>query len=294
MDVRLFKDAAQQLRISGSRQVMPDKVERSLVITRHFDTTPMFFRFGALEALISQHARYFEPVEEFITVGDVSTRHIRWKTVSYSEYRANHPRRACHAGVLEVLAQSTSAVLSKYSEPADWKRTYQTSREDMISPARLLQNGTGSNVHRCLEDSKEDTWDCAEVRTFSESKGVVILSETPDRGSSMLKLKHARAQHFADAPKVLYDEDSTCGVHLLHNALVKQTAEDDIVGHAHATHFVLKLEHRRRQLFGGLKHVISQDHIVFGVFGRSRAGGRGRIGEGRKSGVGVWGGGRGW
>ena len=88
------------------------------------------------------------------------------------------------------------------------------------------------------------------------------MNEMPDRGKSMIKLKHARAAEFATCPNVLYDEDGSCAAHMLHNALVKQTRECDIVGHAHAVHYVVSLEGRRRQLLAGLTHLVSQDYYL--------------------------------
>ena len=121
-----------------------------------------------------------------------------------------------------------------------------------------MQDSSGSTTFRCLETCG-DSWDSAAIKNFAATSGTIIVNEVPDRGPSMIKLKHARAAEFATCQNILYDEDGSCAAHLLHNALVKQTREDDIVGHAHAVHYVISLEGRRRQLLGGLKHLVSQD-----------------------------------
>ena len=259
MSWKLMRDAALQLREHRTRTVSPNLKERSVVLTRHFDATPVFLRFGQLERLVQPYARYFIPVEEWLDVNGIQTRTMRWKLVTLQEYRKHDSRKPSHSGVLEILAQSTMVSSARYDSQWDWQDSFQVVREEMKIPPRIMQDSSGSTTFRCLETCG-DSWDSAAIKNFAATSGTIIVNEMPDRGSSMIKLKHARAAEFATCQNILYDEDGSCAAHLVHNALVKQTREDDIVGHAHAVHYVTSLEGRRRQLLGGLKHLVSQDY----------------------------------
>ena len=258
---RLLAYGETSLQNERSAQLGAAAKERSAVVSRHLDTTPLFLRFGMLEEHVAQHARYFIPAEETISVGGVETRHVRWKLVTREEYRAHDSKKPCHSGVLEIYGQISSVSIARYADHLRWTETYQVSTETKPLAARVLENGTASTLHRAMEESG-DRWDCHAIRQFAKNSGVIILNEVPDRGKACVRVKHARALHFAADPNVLYDEDGSCAVHEMHNGLTKMTKESDFVGHAHATYFVLNLEARRRSLLGGLRHLVSQDSFV--------------------------------
>lgn len=67
---------------------------RSIVLGRFYDSSPMFLRFGKLQAQLLPQARYLERTEE--------AGYVKLKTVSFDEYRRLHPRWTPQMGVLEV------------------------------------------------------------------------------------------------------------------------------------------------------------------------------------------------
>ena len=124
------------------------------------------------------------------------------------ECQLHDPRKPTHSGVLEFLAQSTMVSSARYDRQWDWQDSFQVVREEMKIPPRIIQDSSGSTTFRCLETCG-DSWDSGAIKNFAATSGTIIVNEMPDRGSSMIKLKHARAAEFATCQNVLYDEDGS-------------------------------------------------------------------------------------
>ena len=122
---RLLKQGACKARDSIMNMAQPTEKARAVVVSRHLDTTPIFMRFGALEPTIAPHARYFVPVEEMVTTNGQQYKSIRWKTVSFEEYRGTNVHKPCHSGVLEVLGSTLAVTHVTYADPSNWRDTYQ-------------------------------------------------------------------------------------------------------------------------------------------------------------------------
>jgi hypothetical protein len=88
--------AAHQGALQRLLSELPDLTDH-LVITKHYDATPLMLRFGRLQHLLCPHARY--------TVQDASR---KWKLIRFDEFRQLHPQASPAKGVLEFFIQEIS------------------------------------------------------------------------------------------------------------------------------------------------------------------------------------------
>ena len=261
---RLFRRGSAQLYTRLYNAVAESEMSRGIVIERHFDSTPVFLRFGSLQGEVSQKARYLQLVTEEVHVAGNSYERQRWKAIPYEEYRKLHPKASCHSGVVEVLGKTIdiSNVTFCDSDAGNWEDTYNVSKTRLILPPSIVESTSGSCTLRAMQLA-DPSWSYDRVHNLARRNRLVCLSDMCDGGSGMTRLKHATALKFSDNPYVLYDEYSSCFGHILHNDIARLLKEDEIVGHAHAVTVVLNLNQRRDQLLGALRHLVRSELVCF-------------------------------
>ena len=91
---RLFNDRAREW--VRAIQAGTDEAPQALYHRRHFDTTPLYLKYGDLQDKVEPFGRQLVAVvDRFPESGAES---LRWTTVSHSKFQELHGRRACPGG----------------------------------------------------------------------------------------------------------------------------------------------------------------------------------------------------
>lgn len=136
----LYRQCAEDLYSKIQREASREST--GLVMCRHFDSSPSYYKFGKLAGDLMPHARYLQFVEPTSPEG-----YGYWKTVSYEQYRQNHPNLAPQSGVLEILAhRSRLAWASSETGPSD--------SQEFVQPPRVIRR---TNASTCLSALDDDT-----------------------------------------------------------------------------------------------------------------------------------------
>lgn len=192
----------------------------SLFARHQHDATPMLVRFGIMEGVVAQSARYL--VRGLNRHGDEC-----WKTVPYEEFRRLHPRRATSTGVVEIFGQ---LVDFHWSSPHAMGSIVHHRR--LHVPPMTLQRGNANCIVRATEKTCstlsltgiEDT--CRRVPWF-------MLEQFPDECSANKRQQAFFKVSLAHVPNFLY-VCGPCLEHKFHRIIVQGTHEEDIIGHGHA------------------------------------------------------------
>ena len=214
---------------------------KPLFIARHFDGTPMLFKFGRLQDTLKGIARYLDLVE---------TPHgKRWKTISYAEFCRLHPRAAKKPsfGVLELFARTLSVHVEDVSQT-------------FIQPPCVLERTTGSCSLSAV-NAGAPSFSTDAIIELAKEVEAIILDDCPDGCKANLRLKLFVGKQLP--ANVLYNESSFCCVHRLHNIITKAMCESALVGHIHACHFVMNIHQRREKLHSGLRQLVGSELVVF-------------------------------
>ena len=234
----------------------------SLLLMRHFDSTPLYLHYGQLAPQIQRQGRYFVPDGEG-----------RWKTVGYDNYQKAYPRRKCLAGVVEVFAQQMTVVSSTVGDDGEAHsleevqalfRNYKEDKRELIVPPRVITS-TGSST--CFEAVNSGVGAAFSVKSMQQHAindvKCAIIDDTPDGCPAMSRYKSATAAFLEPERNVMYDEHSHCCAHAIHNIAKAALGEGGVVGHAHAVCYVCSMDSRRRQLWGACKHLVKTELQVF-------------------------------
>lgn len=199
MTQRLFKRAAHDLQSKWCSELCAAEV-----ICRHFDTTPIFFRFGELQSMVSEQAKYLKLSTRLDPHTGIS--YPTWTTILYAQCVKENPKASCSAGVFNVHGQHCSVTRVQCTTADD----FQQMSQEFILPPRIVQNTTGSTAFSavnsgCTPISNES------AKAISQHTSCVIVDDTPDGCGAMLRYKHAAAEAFAQVPNIFYNEHGSCG-----------------------------------------------------------------------------------
>ncbi len=230
---------------------------RALAINRFYDATPMFLKFGRLTSLIGS-SRYLKKVER-------PGQPVRWTTISYEEWRKEHPNLGKpRMGVLDLFATrlqvghcSGSVSASSSSSPGSFDvQSAQCNFQEFHTPPPVIKSGTASCIYSAV-DATSPSFSLASLSGWAahDADRVCILNDCPDNARSNLRCKKATAEELPG--NMLYDMFCGCTAHKLHNSTVKVSGESKLVGHVHACSFVMSLASRRQQLQEALEEVVS-------------------------------------
>ena len=217
-------------------------------IQRSFDSTPSFHCFGSFPHL-AKRARY---VRE-IPAGTNGCQYARFTTQSYEDLvaseEANGRRRTRlpQRGILEILSRRSEVTWASVEDyqPQSWLCLY---------PPSVIEDTSCATLANALEqDSQLDSL------AGLDSADIVVLDDMGDGHKSNVRYFKSQRDLLAPANFMWYNEHSKCGAHLLHNAIVKESKEDRIVGHVHAVFTVLTVDARRDSLIRTFRGVVTQE-----------------------------------
>ena len=111
------------------------------ILNRGYDSTPEFLRFGRLQTVLAEKARYLKRIEP--PPGVVSG-YDRWRTISYEEYRRENPRAAPQMGIVEMFATRMEFGLGSYDDAAESSsgaETLKIETQQVTNPPAMLEKG---------------------------------------------------------------------------------------------------------------------------------------------------------
>lgn len=224
-------------------------VARGLVLTRAYDATPMFCKFGSMQGQLVKCARYLKLIP-----ADRETGYARWTTISYEQWLKENPHmRMPQSGSLEVFTMNAVASVPTFDDIDTWQDTFQVETQPLTLPLRIISRGTASCTFSAMEkmmnnlDSDGLLRLAKAMHDLRDDGGVLLIDDVPDNAKSNLLLKKKFADIFKAESRILYIQQGRCLAHLLHTLIVKLVGEEKVIRHAHAYQHVLTI-HARRSL----------------------------------------------
>lgn len=230
---RLAQDAALLEQVAG-----PAKEGRvqAVFVSRHWDATPIMFRFGEMQAKVAPHARYFKKQPNG-----------KWKSLSLEDYMLEHPRAQPGAGVLELCAMRFDVAWAFHDKLVGC--------QEYLAPPCALQDGRASTMHAALEAAAPPLTDMKLLEMANEV-GTVVLSECPDMCAANKRKRVASESVLGEASNIFVSPILGCASHTLHNCLQHISSEKRHIGDVHAMAYVLTAASRRNALMNGLMSVL--------------------------------------
>ena len=94
------------------------------------------------------------------------------------------------------------------------------------------------------------------MREIAKSS-LLLVSDVPDNCGANLRYKKWACQSLG--ADVLYDEMAGCTAHKVHTYTTKALAEEQLVGHVHATQTVMGITARQAHLEGAFVHLVNHE-----------------------------------
>lgn len=216
---------------------------RSLVITSHYDSTPMAMLFGALQEIVMPHARYFH-------LNEVTK---KWEMKTLEQYTAIHKRGAPNMGVVEVLAQRMQI---HYHHTG----SHTTHSRDIIVPPRLLQNQNASTLFNAINTGVPQL-SCASLLELSSSVRFMLFTETPDNAACCKRKMIATANRM---PQNIFFVAGGCVGHHCYRVIgsLNELGDATTLGDIYTAKFMVHLASHYNSLWHDLKRLVDELEIV--------------------------------
>ena len=208
-----------------------------LVITRHYDTTPMRLRFGSFYSTLAPHARYLVP--DPMRAG-------KWKAVPSHAFRTLSNKAMPKAGVLEVMASTVGL---------HWQEGKTFHSKQLHCPPCILARASASCIYRALEEFPAEL-SIDGIRTLAARMHVVLVHEVPD-GCSANNRKKAKTA--SEMPANALYIPASCTAHASHRIVVAATRESEVVGDVHAIAFTCTLASHHAGMLRVLQDIINEE-----------------------------------
>ena len=132
--------------------------------------------------------------------------------------------------------------------------------QDVMYLRQLLCDTKAATVQSSVDAES----DCLSLRhRWWVGAGLAVVSDVPDGVGSNKRMKAFVLDALSDDPKVLYDEASFCTPHRMHNAVVRESREDKLVGHLHAVVTSWSIAARRERLIAAFTEIVNDGLQVF-------------------------------
>ena len=208
----------------------------SVFILRRRDATPVLVRFGILQDILEDTARYLVQAE------DVNGQ-LYWKPVKREEYKKLFPRAKTNKGIIDIYGILIDMIVEK-TGPLGSTNTI-TERRRIFVPPMFLERGTAACLKDAVEAVDPSLTTEAINETYQSSDRWCVVQDVPDNCNAEIKVCAYYSKVFCN--RVLYSYVG-CYTHRMHRSLVRATSEDAIIGDEHAQQFVLKVHGRRSAL----------------------------------------------
>ena len=130
----------------------------------------------------------------------------------------------------------------------------------MAVPSTDLAERHGINCFRAVV-SVTESWNAQGLcKLAAQSVDTAVLDDVPDHCRAVMKAKRKVAQQLP--ANILYDEQSGCICHTLHNLTAKCTGENTLVGNCHAVHYVESVTSHRNQLLHAAKALLTKELVI--------------------------------
>ena len=240
--------AAQKAEIKSA---LDNCVGETLMVRHHHDATPLVLNFGILQSMVESVARY--PVQEEDARGM-----LRWKAVTYEEYKRRFPHASTTKGSLEVFGQMLDiSWTSRQSGLLEYEK-----RSVNIEPM-ILERGSAN----CISEASAKASPLLTLEGLAEIAlkfRWVFVAEVPDEHKACVRHQGYRQLQLQSLPNVLYTRNN-CMIHKLHRIVSAATTEDDIIGHVHAVQTVYSdTSHKKAVMAAGKAEIIENIAIVPG------------------------------
>lgn len=211
-----------------------------LILTRHYDATPMRLNFGRLQEDLTPMARYLIPDG------------LRWKAVPLHVFRRLKPKAQLRFGILEVLAQSASI-----------DRVVHVGGKAQAITAKILCNPVVIERANssCIFDAVDKAIPALSLESISLLAVQVpwtMIVDVPDNHSANGR---RQAETIRRLPRNCLFLGSSCLAHAAHTATVNSTQENDVIGDMHAIGVASSQLANQRKLLQAFWAILEEEFV---------------------------------